>query len=170
MMIVSGSAIGQSFSVFDIDTTNFPIIKARYYALDSIGNQIKNLAPTDFEVKENGLIRTVTNVSYPQELPLESTSIAMGIDASWSMIYSDFWRTPKELSKTATTELCKAVGIPQSEFALQACHSTALIIQDFTKNKALMKILCEMMLDDHPELVNATFKTLEDSFEINIEK
>ena len=30
---------------------------------------------------------------------------------------------------------------------------------DFTKNKALMKILCEMMLDDHPELVNATFKT-----------
>lgn len=41
---------------------------------------------------------------------------------------------------------------------------------DFSQNKELMKILCEMMLDDHPELVNATFKTLDDSFEINIEK
>jgi hypothetical protein len=41
---------------------------------------------------------------------------------------------------------------------------------DFSQNKQLMKILCEMMLDDHPELVNATFKTLEDNFEINIEK
>lgn len=41
---------------------------------------------------------------------------------------------------------------------------------DFAKNKALMKILCEMMLDDHPEYEKATFKTLEESFEINIEQ
>ena len=40
----------------------------------------------------------------------------------------------------------------------------------FEDNKELMRILCEMMLDDHPELKNATFKVNDDIFEINIEK
>jgi hypothetical protein len=40
----------------------------------------------------------------------------------------------------------------------------------FEDNKELMRILCEMMLDDHPELKNATFKVNDDNFEINIEK
>lgn len=40
----------------------------------------------------------------------------------------------------------------------------------FEDNKELMRILCEMMLDDHPELKNATFKINNDIFEINIEK
>ena len=40
----------------------------------------------------------------------------------------------------------------------------------FGENKELMKILCEMMMDDHPEIKIAEVKALEDSFEINIEK
>ena len=40
----------------------------------------------------------------------------------------------------------------------------------FEENKELMRILCEMMLDDHPELQNASFKTINDTFEISIEK
>jgi len=40
----------------------------------------------------------------------------------------------------------------------------------FGENKDLMKILCEMMMDDHPEIKVANFKVIEDNFEINIEK
>lgn len=40
----------------------------------------------------------------------------------------------------------------------------------FAENKELMRILCEMMLDDHPELKNVSFKTLveTETFEITI--
>lgn len=39
---------------------------------------------------------------------------------------------------------------------------------DFKTNKELMKILCEMMLDDDPQLKGATFKVIDDSFQIDI--
>ncbi len=135
LLIMSGTAMSQSFSVSEIDTTNFPLIKAKYFALDSNGNQIKNLSAADFDVKENGTPRTVNNVTYPLDQPLQAVSIAMSFDVSWSMIYSDFRERPIDLSKIAAEELCKAVSIPQSEFALQTCDTRALIIQDFTKEK-----------------------------------
>lgn len=41
---------------------------------------------------------------------------------------------------------------------------------DFKANKKIMRFLCEMMLDDHPELKGATFKVVEETFEVNIEE
>lgn len=41
---------------------------------------------------------------------------------------------------------------------------------DFSKNKELMRILCEMMLDDHPEMVEASYKVVDNKFEITIEQ
>lgn len=42
-------------------------------------------------------------------------------------------------------------------------------IGTFAENKELMRILCEMMLDDHPELKNANYKIVDSNFEITIE-
>jgi uncharacterized protein (TIGR02145 family) len=130
------SANSQSLSVFDIDTTNFPTMRAKFYAFDANGNQVLNLSPYDFEIKENGQPRTVLNVSCPTPKPLQNVSIAMSIDVSGSMSYSDIGNIPVELGKTTATELCKLIAMPPSEFALQTCHKQAFIIQDFTTDKS----------------------------------
>ena len=80
---------------------------------------------------------------------------------NWKEFLSDY-------NKTRIDILAHLEGFDEDEALIKLVDNDE--DGDFTKNKALMKILCEMMLDDHPELVNATFKTLEDSFEINIEK
>lgn len=36
----------------------------------------------------------------------------------------------------------------------------------FEINKKFMRILCEMMLDDHPELKKVTYKVVNDTFEV----
>ena len=64
----------QSLSVFNIDQSTFPIIKANFFAIDNIGNQITNLSSSDFEIKENGTIRNVTLVSCPPQKPIIALS------------------------------------------------------------------------------------------------
>ncbi len=136
----------QSLSLFDIDTTNFPIIKAKFYAFDKDGNQITNLSPSDFELKENGQARNVTKVSCPTPKPLKKLSVAMSIDVSASMNFGNFSNLsniPIALGLTSARELCNLVAMPPSEFALQTCDHEALIVQDFTTNKS--KILASIL-------------------------
>ncbi|MEI6090299.1 MAG: FISUMP domain-containing protein [bacterium] len=136
LFLLSYTAYSQSLSVFRVDASNFPTIKAKFIAFDSSGNQITNLNPSDFEVKENGVSRLVTYVSCPEPKPIQNVSIAMSIDVSGSMAGSISGEIPVELGKTTARELCKSVQMPPSEFALQTCDSKALIIQDFTTDKA----------------------------------
>lgn len=129
------SAMSQSLSVFDVEASNFPTIKAKFFAFAQDGKQITNLNPSDFEVKEDGQPRSVTKVSCPAPLPFQKVSVAMSIDISGSMAYSEFGEIPVELGKTTAKELCNLVTMPPSEFALQTCNNQSFIIQDFTTNK-----------------------------------
>ncbi|MFA6570205.1 MAG: choice-of-anchor D domain-containing protein [Bacteroidota bacterium] len=130
------SAYGQSLTVFDIDTSAFPTIKAKFYAFDASGKQITNLSPADFELKENGVTRTVTNVSCPSPKPPQIVSLAMSIDVSGSMRGSNAGDIPVELGKTTARDLINLIASPPSELALQTCEAKALIINDFTTNKS----------------------------------
>ncbi len=142
LLIIAQAAHGQSLSVFNVDASNFPTIRAKFFAFDAAGNQIKNLSETDFKVTENGTERTKKTVTCPPDKPLPTVSVAMSIDVSGSMSYSEFGDIPVELGKLTATDLCNAIAMPPSEFALQTCDARALIIQDFTKdrNKILSSI------------------------------
>jgi len=135
-LLIGYTAYSQSLSLFNIDASNFPIMKANFYGFDAAGKQIANLNPSDFEVKENGQPRTVSIVSCPSPKPPQKVSIAMSIDVSGSMAYSDVGESPVELGKTTARVLCNSVPMPPSEFALQTCDSKALIVQDFTTERA----------------------------------
>jgi uncharacterized protein (TIGR02145 family) len=129
------SAFGQSLSVFDVDTTKFPLMSAKFVAYDKDGNQIKEFLNSDFEITENDDPRTVISVSCPPEKPIPVVSVAMSIDISGSMRSSTSGDIPVELGKTTAKELCKLIAMPPSEFALQTCDDRALILQDFTNNR-----------------------------------
>lgn len=135
------SAYSQSLSVFDVDTSSFPIMRAKFLAFDKDGKPIRpNI--NDFYLTENGQTQTVLNVICPSLKPLNNVSIALSIDVSSSMSNSNDGDTPIELGKTSATELCQSIAMPPSEFALQICNDRADILQDFTtnKNKILSKI------------------------------
>jgi hypothetical protein len=54
IFFLPGILLSQSLSIFDVDTSSFPTIRAKFYALEADGKQITNLSPTDFELLENG--------------------------------------------------------------------------------------------------------------------
>ncbi|MBM2817244.1 MAG: yiaD [Ignavibacteria bacterium] len=141
-LLFSCSIYGQSLSVFDIDTSAFPTIKAKFFAFDSNGNQLTNLKISDFEVFENGKPRNTTLVSCPGAKPPQNVSLAMSFDISGSMRYSNFGEIPIELGKATANMLCNIVPLPPSEFALQTSNEKPMILQDFTtdKNTLLQKI------------------------------
>lgn len=125
----------QSIDLFGVDATNFPTMKGKFYAVDAAGNQQRPSA-SELTLTENGIPRTITNVSCPPQAPLQAVSVAMSIDISGSMGYSDFGELPVELGKLTATTLCNKIAMPPSEFALQTCDAKAYIVQDFTTNRS----------------------------------
>ncbi|GAB1371833.1 hypothetical protein MASR1M45_18950 [Candidatus Kapaibacterium sp.] len=45
------SGFGQSLTFFGIDKTDFPKIKAKFFAFDANGNTILNLKNSDFDIE-----------------------------------------------------------------------------------------------------------------------
>ncbi len=125
----------QSLDVFNIDASRFPIMKAKFRAYDTRGNNLRSLVPADFTVSENTIVRRVTRVSCPEIAPLPNMSIAMSIDVSGSMRNGMFNDVPVELGKRTAVNILNAFSMPPNEFALQTCHAKALLHVDFTTNK-----------------------------------
>ena len=50
--LLSQNIYGQSLHVFNIDKSNFPIMKANFYAFDASGKQITYLDKSDFILKK----------------------------------------------------------------------------------------------------------------------
>jgi hypothetical protein len=56
-------ALSQSLTLFDIDASAYPTMRAKFYAFDADGNQLPGLAPGDVQLREDGVARTVTRRS-----------------------------------------------------------------------------------------------------------
>ncbi len=165
LVILSNNLMSQSLVVFDVDTSNFPVMKAKFFAFDVDGRQIVNINSSDFLIAENGAQRKVLGVSCPELKPLLNISAAMSIDVSGSMA-DDGSKVPVDLGKTTAADLCQLVAMPPSEFALQICNDHAVILQDFTtdRNAVLSKIktvtaggnndFTEQLLNDNTGLFN----------------
>jgi hypothetical protein len=129
------SLFGQSITVFDVDTTNFPLMKAKIFVMDANGNQVTNLSPTDFILKENGVPRTVTNVSCPNNYPVKQISLALSINTT-GVRKGGFKDTALgRLAITTSKSLTKLMST-NSEMAIQIHDYRNNILTDFTKNKS----------------------------------
>ncbi len=135
VFIFAANAFAQgSLSVFDVDASNFPTMKAKFYAFDANGNQ-QSPNPSDITITEDGVPRTVLSVTCPPPSPVKQISLVMSIDISGSMSSSDAGQVPVELGKLTAKELVGRIVMPPSEMALQTCNDQAVIVQDFTSNK-----------------------------------
>ncbi len=55
VVLASISLHAQYFTVFGVDTTNFPRMRARFVALDAAGNEYRNFSNNEFDFRENGV-------------------------------------------------------------------------------------------------------------------
>jgi VWFA-related protein len=137
IFLAVNNVTGQSLSVFDVNTEDYPTIKAKFYAFDVSGNQITNLTESDFQITENGERRTVTYVSCPPSQPPLALSSVLTIDVSGSMAGARIG-----YAKAAATAWVNALPLGKSECAISSFHTANFFVQDFTTdiNKLLSKI------------------------------
>ncbi|TAL70813.1 MAG: choice-of-anchor D domain-containing protein, partial [Bacteroidetes bacterium] len=122
--------VGQTLSVFDVDTSGFPTIKAKFFAFDKDGKQITNLSTSDFQVKENGQLRNVTNVSCPSPIPPTAISSVLVMDVSGSMCGEGL-----NMAKAAANVWINILPFDKSECAITSFSDDNYINQDFTTDK-----------------------------------
>lgn len=130
LILISYSANSQSLHIFDIDTTDFPTMRAKFWAFDEEGKQITNLSPSDFELTENGEIRTITDVSCSDNLP-ERLSIVLLVDISR---YNDI-----KYTKSVLNSWLDLLDLGKNEVSLVTYDGLGYINQDFTTNKSILQ-------------------------------
>jgi len=128
------NANSQSLSVYDIDTSAFPTIKAKFFAFDAQFNLITNLSPNDFSITENEVSRFVTNVSCPEPIPPVALSSVLVMDVSGSMQGNGI-----SIAKAAANAWINLLPLGKSECAITSFNNINFLNQDFTtdKNKLL---------------------------------
>ncbi len=128
--VLCNSAYSQIFSIFDLDATNFPTIKAKFIVTKQNGDQITNLSPEDFEIIENGVERNVTKVSCPSSAPPVPLSSVLTIDVSGSMSGKNL-----EYAKDAAKAWVNELSLGSSDCAITTFDTKNYFNQDFTVEK-----------------------------------
>ncbi len=129
----ASSLFAQSLTVFDIDASAYPVMRAKFYAFDASGNQLMSLSPGDLQLREDGMVRTVTRVTCPAVSPFMAISSVLSIDRSSSMS-----GTRMQAAKVAAREWIGALILGHSECAVTSFNDRSFISQDFTTDRAAL--------------------------------
>ncbi len=152
IIFVSVSAFSQTFEIFDIDTTSFPIMKAKFFAFDSKGEQITALKISDFNIREEGNDRKIISVTCESNVSLDPVSTVLIMDASGSMRRRNIL-----LAKSAARAWINAMPEGESETAITAFDEVNYMIQDFTNLKSLLLKKVETLFANGGTSYNAAF-------------
>ncbi len=124
---------GQTMSVYNIDPSYFPLVKASFFAFDARGNRITVGAPDDVSINEDGIARTVTRVSCPPETPVTPISSVLTIDVSGSMSGMGI-----RMARAAATAWVNVLQLRTSECAITTFNDRAYLAMDFSTDRAAL--------------------------------
>ncbi|NBP66166.1 MAG: VWA domain-containing protein, partial [Bacteroidetes bacterium] len=129
VFLYSTIAYSQGISLFNIDASNFPTIKAKFYAYDKDG---KPLRPTmnDVKLKEDGQYKSITKFDCPPIGKPRPISPVLVMDVSGSMGGGNL-----ELAKRAANAWVEGLPMSESECALTTFDHSNYLIQDYTQDK-----------------------------------
>jgi WD40 repeat protein len=125
----------QSVSLFNVDASGFPTVKAKFYAFDASGNQVRPSA-SEFSISENGIPRVITNLTCPPPAPPVAISSVLTVDVSGSMNGGSNGTANIELAKAAAKAWIQGLPAGQSECALSSFDDHNYLHQDFTTDRS----------------------------------
>ncbi len=120
----------QSLILFEADASEFPTIKAKFFALDERGRPLTGLHREQFSVVENGTPRPITNVIIPDASAMKPVSAVLTVDVSGSMAEHN----RLSMARQAAVAWVDAMNFDESECALSSFDDRAYLQQDFTRN------------------------------------
>ena len=135
LLLSAQTLYSQSIDLFDIDATNFPVMRAKFYALDATGNQVRP-SGSELSLKENGTARTIINISCPPPVPPKALSSVLVIDVSGSMSSGSTGIPNIDLAKTAARAWVNGLPLGKSECAITSFDDNNYLNQDFTTNRS----------------------------------
>jgi uncharacterized protein YegL len=125
----------QSFSVFDADVSNFPIMKAKFFAFDKNARQISLFSKRDFEIMENGVKREILNVSCKNNSEVRFLSSVIVLDVSGSMGDTKNGVKNIDLAISGAKAWINALPLGKNECAITTFESTNYLNRDFTTDR-----------------------------------
>ncbi len=133
----------QSLSVFGIDASGFPVMKAKFCAFDAAGKQIAVRSPGDVMLREDGVERIVTKITCPAPAPPQPISSVLTIDVSGSMAGSSL-----QYAKAASRAWINAMPLGVSECAITSFNGRAFLNKDFTADRKELLSAIEALTAD----------------------
>lgn len=135
----------QSLTMYDINASAFPLIRAKFFALDADGKPIPDLTARDFAIRENGTPRTVTSATCPPQGIAKSLSVVLTIDVSGSMSEGIGGISNLTLAQTAARAWVQAMPENNVECAITSYDHNNYLNQDFTQDrKRLLKAISSL--------------------------
>ncbi len=134
-LVCTVSSFAQLLTIEEIDNSNFPTMRAKFYATKPDATSYISIAKEQFSVTENGIRRKVDTVicNSPNLIPV---SLTLSLDDSGSMDIGDHLSDiPRELQKEYAITLTKAIVAPPSEIALQFADIQTYLKVNYTRNK-----------------------------------
>lgn len=122
----------QSVQLFNIDASNYPLIKSNILLLDVNGNVIYSPNKDYFNLFENGIEREVISLECGNIPEKKATSTILSMDLSLSMKGISF-----NLAIQGANSLIELIN-SKSEVAISGFSDDALLVNDFTSDKNLL--------------------------------
>ncbi|MBM2816971.1 MAG: Choice-of-anchor protein [Ignavibacteria bacterium] len=132
-----------SLTVFNIDASRFPTMKADYLAFDDNGAQLTNLTEKDIVITELNKKRKILKISCPKIKIPEAISTVLTIDKSGSMGFDGSSRI--SAAKAAAKAWVKLMPAYSSECAITTFNGNNYLNQEFTNDKKRLNLALDII-------------------------
>lgn len=140
-----------SLVVFDVDTSQYPVVSAKFFAFDENGEFIENASEYRLDITEDIISREIADVSCPETQSPVPVSIVLTIDVSGSMIDARL-----ESAKQAAKAIIKS--LPEgSECAITSFNHLNYLNADFTDDKTRLEAAVDNLRAGGGTSYNAAF-------------
>ncbi len=129
-MVIINPVFSQYLEIIDVDTSKYPVLSAKYIALNEKMELINNLTISESKILENDIPQKIIKIINPQDTNVMQ-SVVLVVDVSGSMSGTNI-----DLAKSAMKEFINLTPYTFAELSILSFDTDLYVNQDFTRNKA----------------------------------
>jgi WD40 repeat protein/outer membrane protein OmpA-like peptidoglycan-associated protein/Mg-chelatase subunit ChlD len=134
-LILTGfQARGQYFNVYDINVQDYPVVRAKFVNIDSMGNFITPNDNHKFQIHEKNENAEIVDVEWPKKVKPKKLSVILAFDVSSSMD-----KERLSIAKSAARQFIDLFPLDVSECAISSFDHLNYLNQDFSHSKEKLK-------------------------------